>query len=73
MALARKMGWHFQAEDHLAEINNWDQSQVNSYLEQVFEVFEQRSQHPWKLDISWLENTGVTIPGALDRDAPFID
>ncbi len=70
MALARKMGWHFQAEEHLAEINNWNQTQVSRYLDEVFDVFEQRSQHDWKLDISWLAGMGVTLPDMLDRDAP---
>ena len=70
MALARKMGWQYQAEEHLAEINNWNQIQVSRYLDEVFDVFEQRSQHDWKLDISWLAGMGVTLPDMLDRDAP---
>lgn len=68
MALARKMGWDMQAEEHLATINDWEMEQVNDYLEEVFEIFEQRGQHPWKLDISWLQDKGVTIPDILDRD-----
>lgn len=69
MALARKMGWDRQAEYHLADINQWHRTEVVAYLDEVFAVFEERGQYSWKLDITWLDGKGVTLPSILDRDA----
>ncbi len=68
MALARKMGWDFQAENHLASVNQWQRQDVEVYLDEVFAIFEERGQHSWRLDITWLEGKGVTLPSMLDRD-----
>jgi hypothetical protein len=67
MALAREMGWHHEAERHLCAINKWDEKTLQAYLDEVFELFEQRSQHAWQLDITWLEGKGVCIPDHFDR------
>jgi hypothetical protein len=67
MALAREMGWHHEAEHHLCVINKWDRKTLQTYLDEVFDLFEQRSRHPWQLDISWLEGKGVCIPDHFDR------
>lgn len=68
MALARHMGWEDDARRHLMRINRWTHRQLDSYLEEAFALFEERSQVAWKLDIAWLEGLDVEIPDLLDRD-----
>ena len=68
MALARHMGWEYQAEQHFMRVNGWNRIRTMAYLEEVFELFEQRSAHPWQLDVTWLACRGVCVPDVLDRD-----
>jgi hypothetical protein len=62
MALARHMGWEWMAEKQLCQVNGWGTSELQVYLEEVFAVFESRSEHEWELDISWLHGSGVRLP-----------
>jgi hypothetical protein len=67
LALARMKGWEGAARLHLMRVNRWTPSQADSYIEDAFILFENRSQYEWKLNISWLEGMEVTIPDVLDR------
>ncbi len=50
------------AQAHLAKVNNWKEETVNSYIASAFSVWEKRSRHEWKLDLSWLHNSfGIDI------------
>jgi 5-methylcytosine-specific restriction endonuclease McrA len=40
--------------EHLANINQMNPSEIEAYLIHVFNVWNERSQHQWKLDLSWL-------------------
>lgn len=39
---------------HLGHINNWSMEEALDYVNDQFYVWEERSQHKWKLDISYL-------------------
>jgi hypothetical protein len=69
MALAREMGWETAARRHMMRVNHWTPRQVNVYINEAFELFEQRSLVAWSLDISWLEGWDVEIPEMLDRES----
>lgn len=45
---------------HLKKVNRWSKRRVRKYLEEVKEIFMQRSQFDWELDISFKEGYGVT-------------
>ena len=50
------------AQAHLAKVNNWKEVTVKSYIASAFSVWERRSQHEWKIDLSWLHsNFGIDI------------
>lgn len=40
----------------LASVNNLTPQETEDYIVQVFEVWNERSQHQWTLDLSWLED-----------------
>lgn len=67
MALAREKGWDAQAERHFCKVNDWPFDQMRTYMDAVFEIYEERSQSNWNLDISWLKEKGIVIPDILDR------
>ena len=52
-------GKEVEATAHLAIVNGWSYQKAQQYVEKSFEVWSERSNHTWKLDISWLENLGI--------------
>lgn len=55
------------AVDHLARVNGWTADDALAYVESCVEVWAQRSQHEWELDVSWLATIGVTVPSSPSR------
>ncbi len=61
IGLAGLQGYGEEAKAHLAKINGWSQSQTDAYLENVWNIWHERSCHDWKLNFSWLESHNVKI------------
>ena len=40
----------------LATVNQLDPQQTEEYIVKVFEQWQERSQHQWKLDLTWLQS-----------------
>ena len=49
------------AMDRLARLNGWSLSQVGVHIEDAFDQWENRSQQTWTLDLSYLDEAGVSI------------
>ena len=45
-----------QVLHQLASVNNLTPQETEDYIVQVFEVWNERSQHQWTLDLSWLDD-----------------
>lgn len=58
---ASSIGRGSQARVHLARVNNWSMEDVDLYLEVQFEQWSRRSQHEWKLDLSWLHQFDIYL------------
>ena len=56
IGLAGINGRHHEATEHLANVNDIHLSEAMRYVEDAFMQYRIRSQHKWKLDISWLAN-----------------
>lgn len=54
MGLAQIRGRWEPARDHLAKVNDWTVGEAEKYIAHQFIIWEERSWHQWKLDISWL-------------------
>jgi hypothetical protein len=61
IGLSEARGRRDEALRHLARVNGWSVEDAEMYVEVQFEVWARRSQHQWKLDISWLEQFGIDI------------
>ena len=59
MGLANIQGNGEIATKHLANVNKWSVEHAKNYVREQFLIWEERSQHDWVLDISWLEQYGV--------------
>jgi hypothetical protein len=54
MGLANVRGKGAQARAHLARVNGWTLEQADAYIAEAFQVWVQRSQGPWTLDLKGL-------------------
>ncbi len=55
-----------QAKIHLGKVNGWPMSKTEEYLAKVWQLWSERSQYEWNLDLSWLEKLGVKIESKRD-------
>jgi hypothetical protein len=54
IGFANVKGKGAQARAHLARVNGWTPEQADAYISQAFQVWAQRSQGPWTLDLEGL-------------------
>jgi len=54
IGFASVQGKGAQARAHLARVNAWTLAQADAYISQAFQVWAQRSQGPWTLDLEGL-------------------
>jgi len=54
IGLSGKRGKGQEARAHLARVNNWTTQQAQACIRSAFEVWEERSEHEWDVDISWV-------------------
>lgn len=55
IGLAQIRGKLEEATEHFASVNGLTRAQALHEIELAFSTYHKRSQHEWKLDISWLE------------------
>lgn len=67
IGLAFKEGHGGRAMEHLAQVNGWNLVETLEYVEEAREIWENRSRHEWKLDLSWLEQRQIDILGSARR------
>ena len=56
IGFARIKGWEEMCIRHLMKVNNMDRKVVQSYIDDCFKLWKDRSQIEWKLDIKYLDN-----------------
>jgi len=60
MGFARLKKRESEAEEHLATVNGWDWKETAMYVGECFDIWKNRSQYDWDLDLSWLNQWGIT-------------
>jgi len=60
--LAQIQGKEKQAITHMMKVNGWTERQVREHIRDAARLWNQRSEHEWTLDLSWLESVGVDVP-----------
>jgi hypothetical protein len=53
---------------HLAKVNGWTPQEAERYIAAQFALWQRRSAFQWTLDLSWLEENGITV-----QNAPVLD
>ena len=71
MGFARVKGKDAEATQHLCTVTGMSSAETEAHIEVAFELWGQRSQHTWKLDLSCLTGAGIEVvqPPAPDARA----
>lgn len=56
IGMAMVTGHYDLARSHFAAINKLTMRQVDRYIDKAFNLFDERSEYSWTLDISWINN-----------------
>ncbi len=59
IGLASVHGRQYIAKEHLAKVNGWSEEQVDQYVDEQFEKWQQRSRYQWEIDLKWLEEKKI--------------
>ena len=60
--LAQIRGNEGKAISQLMKVNGWSRKEVEKHVCAAFAEWENRSEHKWELDLSWLESRGIKVP-----------
>lgn len=58
MGIARRLGMLEDVSQHLMQLNDWSRKRLNTEIEDAYEVWQQRCDWPWTVDLSWLLRSG---------------
>jgi hypothetical protein len=58
MGVAKRLGIWPDVCAQLRLVNNWSQSDLEAAVQEAREVWEQRCDWPWTVDLSWLQDQG---------------
>lgn len=54
LGYARRTGIYEEVIQHIKKVNGWTDAQLGPALKEAEEICNERSQHKWTLDISWV-------------------
>jgi len=66
---AEGFGHGERALRHLMTVNGWEEAETKAYLVRAFDLWARRSRYGWTVDLTWLEDHGVTPPKVKVREA----
>src|SRR4051794_8076742 len=58
---AQVTGTSAEAKAHLRAVNGWSASEADAHIDWAFELWERRSAHKWRLDLSILTKAGIKV------------
>jgi hypothetical protein len=61
LGVAELKGHLAEAQAHFIQVNEWTEAETEAYLAHVWRVWEERSEHEWTLDLSWLKACGLEV------------
>ncbi len=71
--LAELKGKGAVAAAHLAIINKWKYFDAKKYIKMQFDIWEERSEHSWLLDVKLLEDFGIRLECNVQKESsPYV-
>lgn len=59
LGFASIKGRLIEVKKHLKKINNWSNSEVEWYVDMVFQVWTERSKYKWNIDLTFLDQFNI--------------
>lgn len=56
---------HIHSNNIVSSVGRWDPEEVDDYVSYARGLAQKRSKQEWSFDLSWLQDTGFTIPKHL--------
>lgn len=66
--LAQLRGLEDEVFAHLKAVNEWEDHEASAHVSNAFELWLERSQRTWELDLSIIEGAGIGILRPVKRD-----
>lgn len=58
LGIARRLGMLSEVRTHMMRINGWSTAALDAAIAEAYEVWEQRCDWPWQVDLGWLMRSG---------------
>jgi hypothetical protein len=58
LGIARRLGMLNDVKAHMLEVNGWSNRQLDQAIQESYEIWAQRCDWPWVVDLQWLEKSG---------------
>lgn len=58
LGIARRLGMLSEVHRHLQKVNSWSSQELSHAVNEAYEIWEQRCEWPWTVDLSWLQRSG---------------
>jgi hypothetical protein len=58
---AEVTGTSSEATAHLRAVNGWSAAEADAHIDRAFALWDRRSAHEWRLDLSILTNAGIKV------------
>lgn len=71
IGLAQINGEEDMCRMHLMKVNNISEFDADNYIEDSFQIWLERSDYDWQVDISWLDNNGDQLTDLLTKMNKF--
>jgi hypothetical protein len=73
--LAQLQGEEDLVTAHIRKVNNWTDEQVDDHVAEAFDLWQDRSEKSWALDLSLITDSGLTLvrPVAVSERAAIAE
>lgn len=58
LGIARRLGMLGDVRRHMQRVNGWSDRELERHIEDAYEVWAQRCEWPWVVDLTWLQRSG---------------
>lgn len=58
LGIAKRLGMLLDVQRHMQKVNGWTGLQLTAAIAEAYDVWEQRCEWPWTVDLSWLYDSG---------------
>lgn len=58
LGIARRLGVFTDVRLQLQKVNGWNERELAAQIQEAYDIWEQRCEWPWEVDLTWLYESG---------------